>query len=103
MLDSWGKQPEGLLDGHINLFGDFSECVGIHVESLQTVPNAKVQDFDGRYCTVYLADYNTSMEGTRKPVSPDRSFSLADDMAASDERTIGLNSAVTQDEFIRVS
>ncbi|CAL8129603.1 unnamed protein product [Orchesella dallaii] len=66
MVDSWGKPPEGLLSGHVNAYGDFDECVNIKVADLQILNNFTNSEnapksFEGRYCTMYIADYNTSM------------------------------------------
>ena len=44
MIDSWGKPPSGILNGHITVPGDFEECIGAH---------GKISDTDeirGSYC-----------------------------------------------------
>lgn len=65
MIDSWGKVPEGILSGHINALGDFDECINIQVKNLTVTymeDNSIAKSFEGRYCTSYIVDYNTSME-----------------------------------------
>lgn len=65
MFDAWGKFPEGVLDGHINAFGDFDECLGIEVRNLQvlnTEYSSISRNFGARYCTTFAADYYTAMQ-----------------------------------------
>lgn len=71
VVDSWGKPPEGLLSGHVNAYGDFDECINIDVDRLEilnTVYPQASRNFEGRYCTVYMADYGTAMATTKKPI-----------------------------------
>lgn len=45
MYDSSGKVPSGLLNGNINQFGDFDQCVAIDESSL---------NIKGKYCLAYF-------------------------------------------------
>ncbi|XP_071536043.1 nose resistant to fluoxetine protein 6-like isoform X2 [Panulirus ornatus] len=48
MVDSWGKLPDGVLDGNTQAFGSLDECLSIHVE-----PEGS-NHFKGQYCLVSL-------------------------------------------------
>lgn len=64
MIDAWGKIPEGILSGHLNAIGDFDECIEIDVKDLKILNkeySSISTSFEGRYCTAYIADYNSSM------------------------------------------
>ncbi|CAL8135130.1 unnamed protein product [Orchesella dallaii] len=49
MIDAWGKIPEGLLSGHINVLGDFDECLAVR----SPVGNDNADPFQGKYCLIY--------------------------------------------------
>lgn len=44
MYDATAKIPSGLLNGNINQFGDFDECIGIQGS----------EGIQGQYCLAYL-------------------------------------------------
>lgn len=43
--DSSGKLPSGLLNGNVNQFGDFDECISIDESN---------HDIRGKYCLAYI-------------------------------------------------
>ena len=59
VIDSWGKFPEGILEGHVNAFGDYDECVKVDVSNLQFLGiydnSLKYSTkFRGLYCNIGL-------------------------------------------------
>lgn len=45
MHDASGKLPSGILDGNVNQFGDFDQCVNV---------NDPITGIKGKYCLAYL-------------------------------------------------
>lgn len=45
MHDATAKIASGLLNGNVNQFGDYDQCLGV------SEPN---EDFQGKYCLTYL-------------------------------------------------
>lgn len=96
MFDSWGKPPEGVLEGHVNAYGDFDECIDIDVDDLKILNPAyqpESKSFEGRYCTVYIADYATA----GKPTMP-RTSLLRNDTRTLDD--IEIRKAVSVQELL---
>ena len=55
MLDSSAKLPSGILNGNINQFGDFDQCLNIEVDlRSQSYPEMEDHQFNGKYCLAYL-------------------------------------------------
>ncbi|ODM97836.1 Nose resistant to fluoxetine protein 6 [Orchesella cincta] len=108
MVDSWGKPPEGMLSGHVNAYGDFDECVNIKVSDLEILNNVfkTPPSFEGRYCSIYFADYNTSMRSALKPIkTPINGYMTNHGINESIQeymRDIGVNGAVSFEELMRL-
>jgi len=51
VVDAWGKFPEGILSGHIQMMGDFEECMLLSPPPLDENITRR---FNGRYCPVHL-------------------------------------------------
>ncbi|KAJ9593680.1 hypothetical protein L9F63_014775, partial [Diploptera punctata] len=67
LLDSSGKMPSGILNGNINQYGDFDQCLNIHIKhDSKLYPEMKNQ-LIGKYCLALLdVDLRNSNRKTLK-------------------------------------
>lgn len=65
MIDASAKFPSGILNGNLNNFGDFDQCLNVIAEN---------NEFRGKYC---LVNFQPSIRGDFKYLSYLRSLTLA--------------------------
>ncbi|XP_071536057.1 nose resistant to fluoxetine protein 6-like [Panulirus ornatus] len=74
MVDSWGKLPDGVLDGNMQAFGSLDECLSIHVE-----PEGS-NHFKGQYCVISFKN------ATQANVTAGESFGNEEETRLADPR-----------------
>ncbi|CAG7725079.1 unnamed protein product [Allacma fusca] len=73
MLDSWGKVPSGFLSGHVQVPGDFHECIQVE-GNYSPGPSQSKQLIKGKYCTTYIVPGPALLN----PETSGQTFSLAE-------------------------
>ncbi|XP_071452991.1 nose resistant to fluoxetine protein 6-like [Hetaerina americana] len=54
MYDASAKIPSGLLNGNVNQYGDFDQCIGIEVALGRNSNSLKNNQIQGKYCLAYI-------------------------------------------------
>ncbi|XP_069960471.1 nose resistant to fluoxetine protein 6 isoform X3 [Cherax quadricarinatus] len=66
--DSWGKVPDGILNGNFQPWGMMEECIGLHVHEF--IKNMINTTFDGKYCAISFSDLQNNTDEVSPSVQP---------------------------------
>lgn len=68
MYDASAKLPSGILQGNVNQFGDFDECLAVNAVLKDKTQRKDNQGIQGRYCLAAIDITATADEGAIEQV-----------------------------------